>query len=249
LGSGDVARKLTQMAANAIGAGDKARSLLFQIWFWLYTIPMNLVWLPSLVLPRPFIRTGLEWWCGLTMWGLRVFAGVRYEVRGRENILASKHQSMWETIAYNVILKDPAVIIKRELASLPFYGWYAVKQESIFVDREAHASALKQMVADAKKRLADGRPVVIFPEGTRKLPGEAPDYKPGVAALYNQLGVPCVPVALNSGRHWLKSGPWRKPGVIVVEFLPAIPPGLKRPEFMRQLQETTEAATAKLSAA
>jgi 1-acyl-sn-glycerol-3-phosphate acyltransferase len=240
------------MAAQAIPDGDKVRSLLFQTWFWAYTIPMNLAWLPSLLLPRVFIRKGLEWWCGLTMWGLRVFAGVSYEVRGRENIpdgpvlIASKHQSMWETIAYNVILKDPAVIIKRELASLPFYGWYAVKQESIFVDRDAHASALKRMVADAKNRLAAGRPVVIFPEGTRKLPGETPDYKPGVAALYSQLGVPCVPVALNSGLHWLKSGPWRKPGVIVVEFLPAIPPGLKRPEFMARLQGATEAATAKL---
>lgn len=243
------------MQTQTVQAGDKIRSLLFQTWFWAYTIPMNLIWLPALAMPRAAVRQGLVWWCQLTLWGLRNLAGVTYEVRGREHIppgpvlIASKHQSMWETIAYNVILKDPAVIIKRELASIPFYGWYATKQKSIVVDREAHASALKRMVADAKDRLAQGRPVVIFPEGTRKLPGDAPDYKPGVAALYSQLGVPCVPVALNSGRHWLRSGPWRKPGAIVVEFLPAIPPGLKRPEFMAQLQDKIETATAKLSAA
>ena len=242
------------MDAVKIGAGQKLRSLVFQVWFWLYTIPMNLIWLPSLVLPRPWIRQGMEWWCELTLWGLRVFAGVRYEVRGTENLpntaclIASKHQSMWETIAYNVLLKDPAVVIKRELISIPFYGWYVRKQGSIVVDRDAHASALKAMVAPAKARLQAGRSVVIFPEGTRKRPPDAHDYKPGVAALYSQLGVPCVPVALNSGLFWPRSGPWRKAGTIVVEFLSPIQPGLKRQAFMSELESKIETATAKLVA-
>jgi 1-acyl-sn-glycerol-3-phosphate acyltransferase len=240
-------------AAPVFSLSEKARSLAFQLWFWLYTIPMNLVWLPTLALPRGLITKGLEWWCGLTLWGLRVFTGVTYEVRGREHLpaspclIASKHQSMWETIAYNVILKDPAVVIKRELTAIPFYGWYVRKQGSIVVDREAHASALKTMVAQARARLAEGRSVVIFPEGTRKRAGDAPDYKPGVAALYNQLNVPCVPVALNSGSFWPKSGPWRKPGRIIVEFLPPIEPGLKRAQFMASLQDRIETATAALA--
>lgn len=242
------------MQVLSVDAGQKLRSLIFQVWFWLYTIPMNLVWLPALAMPRPIVRQGMEWWCQLTLWGLRVFAGVTYEVRGREHLpeapclIAAKHQSMWETIAVNVILSDPAVVIKRELTRIPFYGWYIQKQGSIVVDRDAHASALKKMVADAKDRLGAGRHVVIFPEGTRKNPGDSPDYKPGVAALYGQLGVPCVPVALNSGLHWLRSGPWRRQGVIVVQILPAIPPGLKRQAFMDELENRIETATNELLA-
>jgi 1-acyl-sn-glycerol-3-phosphate acyltransferase len=241
------------MQNDPISGVQKLRSLTFQLWFWLYTIPMNLLWLPSLALPRPIMRQGMMWWCQLTIWGLRVFAGVRYEVRGRENLpqeaclIASKHQSMWETIAFNVIFNDPAVVIKRELAAIPFYGWYVQKQGCIVVDRDAHASALKKMVADAKDRLAHGRSVVIFPEGTRKAPGEAPDYKPGVAALYGQLGVPCVPIALNSGRHWISKSPWRRAGTIVVEILPAIPPGLKRQAFMAELETSIETAMTALT--
>jgi 1-acyl-sn-glycerol-3-phosphate acyltransferase len=240
------------MPGQPITAADRLRSLAFQTWFWLYTIPMGILLLPTLVLPRAAIRYGNEVWCRLTLWGLRVFTGVAYEVRGREHLpaqpclIASKHQSMWETLAFNIILRDPAVVIKQELAAVPFYGWFVSKHGSIVVDRDAHASALKKMVADAKDRLAQGRSVIIFPEGTRKDPGETPDYKSGVAALYGQLGVPCVPVALNSGRHWLRKGPWRKSGTIVVEFLAPIPPGLKRQAFMTELETRIETAMARL---
>ncbi|HAH08733.1 MAG TPA: 1-acyl-sn-glycerol-3-phosphate acyltransferase [Alphaproteobacteria bacterium] len=231
------------------------RSLLFQLCFWLYTIPMNIAWLPSLLLPRIVIRKGLEYWCLATLWALRTCAGITFEVRGRERLpggpylLASKHQSMWETIAINVILKDPAVIVKKELSYVPFWGWFAHRMGSIWVDRDAGASALKSMVTEAKDRLAHGRAVVIFPEGTRKVPGAEPDYKPGIAALYSQLGVPCVPAALNSGLFWPRSGPWRKPGHIVFEFLEPIPPGLKRQAFMAELQSRIETRTAELLAA
>lgn len=249
------AREPDRMQALTIGVGDKLRSLIFQIWFWLYTVPMNLAWLPGLAMPRPIVRQGMEWWCRLTLWGLRVFTGVTYEVRGREHLpqspclIAAKHQSMWETIAVNVIFNDPAVIIKKELTWIPFYGWYIQKQGSIVVDRAAHASALKKMIADAKARLAAGRSIVIFPEGTRKRPDDPPDYKPGVAALYSQLNTPCAPVALNSGLHWLRSGPWRRPGKIVVQILPVIPPGLKRQAFMTELEARIETATNALMAA
>jgi 1-acyl-sn-glycerol-3-phosphate acyltransferase len=241
------------MRVDPVSGVQKLRSAIFQIWFWLYTIPMGLLLLPTLLLPRSAIYYGNLWWCQLTLWGLRVFAGVKYEVRGRENLppepclIASKHQSMWETMAFNVIFHDPAIVIKQELAAIPFYGWFVQKHGTIVVDRDAHASALKKMVSDAKDRLAHGRPVVIFPEGTRKGPTDPPDYKPGVAALYGQLGVPCIPVALNSGVHWLNKSPWRRPGTIIVQILPAIPPGLKRQAFMTELETRIETAMTALT--
>jgi 1-acyl-sn-glycerol-3-phosphate acyltransferase len=145
-----------------------------------------------------------------------------------------------------LVLKHPALVLKRQLLSIPFYGWYARKAGMIAIDREGHASALRRMVAAGKARLAEGRPIAIFPEGTRKKPGAAPDYKPGVAALYGMLDVACVPFALNSGVYW--AGPLRKPGRIVIEFLPAIPPGLKRRDFMAALEGSVESATARLIA-
>jgi len=135
-------------------------------------------------------------------------------------------------------------VLKRELLSIPFYGWFLRKAAAIAVDRGGKASAMRKMGQDAKAVLAQGRPVLIFPEGTRKKPGAPPDYKPGVAGLYGMLAVPCVPVALNSGLHW--TGFLKKPGTIVLEFLEPIPPGLKRPEFMALLQDRVETATNRL---
>jgi 1-acyl-sn-glycerol-3-phosphate acyltransferase len=140
-------------------------------------------------------------------------------------------------------------VLKRELLRIPFYGWYIAKAGVIPIDRGAHASALRKMTAAARKVIAAGRPILIFPEGTRKKPGEPPDYKPGVAGLYGLLGAPCIPVALNSGLFW--TGPMgliKLPGRIVVEFLDPIPAGMKRAEFMRLLEERIETATAKLVA-
>ncbi|HVT24359.1 MAG TPA: lysophospholipid acyltransferase family protein, partial [Rhizomicrobium sp.] len=162
-------------------------------------------------------------------------------------LAAAKHMSMWDTIALYVFLNKPAMVFKRELGMIPFYGWFVRKAEMIAIDRDGKASALRKMAADAKAIFAQGRCVLIFPEGTRKKPGAAPDYKPGVAGLYGQIGVACAPIALNSGLFWTgPSGFLKKPGTIVVEFLPLIPPGLKRAEFMSRLESSIEAATAKL---
>jgi len=140
-------------------------------------------------------------------------------------------------------------VVKRELLSIPFYGWYIKRAGVIAIDRAGHASALRQMAAQGRAAIAEGRPIVIFPEGTRKNPDATPDYKPGVAGLYGLLGVACVPVALNSGLFWTGPGGFvKKRGRVVVEFLPAIPAGLKRAEFMSTLQDRVEAATAKLVA-
>jgi 1-acyl-sn-glycerol-3-phosphate acyltransferase len=230
------------------------RSILFQIFFWTFSVLINLAWLPALLMPRRAVVRGMEIWASVSFWGLKHIAGLDYEVRGKENIVpgaaiyASKHLSMWETVAAHILLNDPATIMKRELLYVPVYGWYAQKCEMIVIDRAAQASAIRRMIADAKDRAAAGRPIVIFPEGTRKEMGAEPDYKPGVAALYGALDLPCIPMAHNSGLYWPRRGMLRKPGRIIVEFLPAIPPGLKRAEFMAELQSRLEAATQRLLA-
>jgi 1-acyl-sn-glycerol-3-phosphate acyltransferase len=224
------------------------RSVLFFLWFAVISVAMHIAALPTLFLPRRAIVWTSRRWSQAVLWGLKIFAGLDYEVRGeipKEAVLvAAKHMSMWDTIMLYLLLYDPAIVIKRELLSIPFYGWYIRKAGMIAIDRSAHASALRKMAEAARLTIGEGRAIVIFPEGHRMKAGAPPEYKPGVAGLYAQLGVACVPVALNSGLFW--AGFLKKRGHIVIEFLEAIPAGLKRAEFMRQLQDRTETVTAKL---
>jgi 1-acyl-sn-glycerol-3-phosphate acyltransferase len=224
------------------------RSILFFVWFALTSVVIAVGGVWVLLLPRRATEILSKTWSRTTLFGLKYIAGLDYEVRGpipRGAVLvASKHMSMWDTVMLYLLLDDAAAVVKRSLLTVPFYGWYLWKAGVIAIDRDAKASALKQMVADAKARHAENRPIFIFPEGTRKEPGAPPDYKPGVAALYTQLGVDCVPVALNSALFW--SGPAgfiKRSGRVVIEFLPPIPPGLKRATFMEQLQTRIETAT------
>lgn len=221
------------------------RSALFLAWFLLLTTILSLIFLPVLLGPRRATVWLARLWARLTFWGLKVFAGIGFEIRGtppRSPVLvASKHMSMWDTLALYLALDEPAIVLKRELLRIPFYGWFLAKAAAIPIDRGAGASALRKMAQAARQVLAQGRPILIFPEGTRKKPGAAPDYKPGVAGLYAILDVACVPVALNSGVYW--TGFRKRPGTIVLEFLEPIPPGLKRDLFLARLQTRIEAAT------
>ena len=224
------------------------RSALFLAWFLAVTTVLSLVFLPVLILPRGATVWLARLWSRATFFGLKWFAGVDWEIRGEVPqgpvLVASKHMSMWDTLALYLALDAPAIVLKRELLRIPFYGWFLWKATAIAIDRGAGASAMRKMSAAARAVLAEGRPILIFPEGTRRKPGAAPDYKPGVAGLYTLLGVACVPVALNSGVYW--TGFLKYPGTIVLEFLEPIPPGLKRPAFMALLEGHIEAATAAL---
>lgn len=228
------------------------RSIVFQIYFAVLSVVMCLAWVPALVGPRRWAMWGIEKWGVLVLAGLRVICGLRYEVRGAQylsetpQLYAGKHQAMWDTVVLPVLLKRPSLVLKRQLLRVPFYGWYAARAQMIALDRTGHASALRSMVAQARARIAEGRPIAIFPEGTRKKIGAPPDYKPGVAALYGQLGLPCVPFALNSGVFW--TGALRRPGTIVIEFLEPIEPGRKRVAFMAELERRIETRTAALVA-
>lgn len=227
------------------------RSALFMLWFGLGTALVAIFCLPALAMPRRASAWVGRTWSGLTLFGLKLCAGLDYEVRGplpRGGVLvASKHMTMWDTLALYLLLHDPAMVLKRELLRVPFYGWYLWGAGSIAIDREGHASALRKMSQAARKVIGEGRPVLIFPEGTRKKPDAEPDYKSGVAGLYGQIAVACVPVALNSGLFWTGPGGFlKKRGRIVVEFLPAIPAGLKRADFTAQLKGRIEEATRRL---
>jgi 1-acyl-sn-glycerol-3-phosphate acyltransferase len=216
----------------------------------LVSVVLHLAALPALLMPRGVALWAGKIWCDLLIWGLRVFAGLRMELRGQIPdggvLIASKHMSMWDTLVLYRCVNPPVFVLKRELLNIPFYGWFIRKTGMIAIDRSGRASALRKMAAAAQRTIASGHPVIIFPEGTRKKPGAQPDYKPGVAGLYGQLKTECVPVALNSGLYW--TGFIKRKGKAVVEFLPAIPPGLPRREFMVLLQERIETATARLIA-
>ena len=212
------------------------------------------VMVPMLLLPRHWFRQFVITWSAGNGMLLRIIAGVHSEIRNREHrptgaaIIASKHQSEWEAHVFLHELDDPAYVIKRELSFVPGYGWFSAKVNMIFVDREGGAKSLRGLVRGAQKAVARGRPVVIFPEGTRVMPGEKLPYRPGVAALYSALDVPVVPVVLNSGMHWPKGSFRRYPGTIVMEYLPPIPPGLPRRDFMERLETAMEEASQRLFA-
>ncbi|HEX6858822.1 MAG TPA: lysophospholipid acyltransferase family protein [Caulobacteraceae bacterium] len=225
------------------------RSLLFTAVFYLLSTITALLMTPLLLGRRRWVVQAIGVWAHVTMFFLRVICGVKVEIRGREHmptgpaLIAAKHQGMFDTVAPFALLPDACFVLKKELLAIPFYGWYSIKGGMIVVDREGHAAALKKLVKDTRQRMAEDRQVIIFPEGTRKDPGAAPDYKPGIAALYRDLGLPCTPMATNSGVHWPAHGFLRRPGVIVFEFLEPIPAGLKRGEFMKELQGRIEAAS------
>jgi len=224
------------------------RSMLFMAWFLVVTIIMSIIFLPLLAAPRKWCVWMARFWAMATLWGLKIFAGIGMRVIGSQPkgavLVASKHMSMWDTLALYLLLDDPGIVLKRELLRIPFYGWYLWKNCAIAIDRGAGADAMRRMIHSATKVLEEGRPILIFPEGTRKKPGAEPDYKPGVVGLYALLKRPCVPVALDSGLSW--RGFFKYPGDITIQFLEAVPPGLKRDAFMQLLQERIETATTSL---
>jgi 1-acyl-sn-glycerol-3-phosphate acyltransferase len=230
------------------------RSLLFALAFYLSTALYLLLGAPLLLGPRSWAMAGLRSHARTSLWLLRTIVGTRMEIRGREHLpagpclVAAKHQSAWDTFALVPLFRDPALVMKAELMQIPFYGWFSRKFGMIPIKREAGPSALRELIRAARARIQAGREVLIFPEGTRKPPGGPPDYKPGVLLLYEGLGVPCVPVALNSGLYWPRRSLMRYAGTIVVEILEPVPSGLKRSDFKALLQERIEQASNRLLA-
>lgn len=225
------------------------RSLVFTLWTYLSMAVFAVGLSPALLMPVPAAMWVVKAWARTVLFGLRHIAGVRVEVRGLEHrpkgaaLVASKHQGMLDIVALLAILPEPCFVLKKELMVLPFFGWFAWKTKMIAVDRAGHSTALRDMARQARERLAEGRQIIIFPEGTRTAPGEPGQYKPGVAAIYRDLGATCALVATNSGEHWPAHGFRRIPGKVVFEFLPPAPAGLKRAAFMAMVEGRIEPAS------
>jgi 1-acyl-sn-glycerol-3-phosphate acyltransferase len=206
-----------------------------------------------LPLPRRVMQNAVRVWTHGMGLGLKAIIGLDFEVRGRQHIppggvvFACKHQSAWETMAFHILFCDTAYVIKKELFAVPLFGWYARKVQSIPVDRAGGAAALRRLIRDARTQIAAGRPLVIFPEGTRMAPGARGAYHPGVFALYKKARATVVPVALNSGLFWGRRQFVKCPGVMVIEFLEAMPEGLDRHQFLAELESRVEAASDRLA--
>ncbi len=221
------------------------RSVIFVIWLYATMAAIGLaMWIPVMLDDR-HVWTALRAWTRTTLWGLRWIVGARVRFEGLEHapkggaLVAMKHQSMLDTMAPSLFLEKPVFIFKRELAKTPIMGAYLARNQ-IAVDRGGHAKALKSLMRGAREAVAKGRQVVIFPEGTRQGLDAPPDYKPGIAAMYKDLGLPVTPVALNTGLIWKPKGIARSPGEVSIKILPPIPPGLAREEFMRRLEQAIE---------
>ncbi len=225
------------------------KSFIFNSLFYLITALFVIIGSPLLLGPRSWAMAGLRAHARTCLWMLKVIIGLKYEIRGLENLpqapylVASKHQSPWETFALIPLFKDPVTIQKAELFLIPFHGWFSKKFGMIGVKRSSGPTALRHMISQAKDRVAKNREIIIFPEGSRMTPGNEPQYKPGIIKLYEDLNLPCVPVALNSGLFWPRKSSMRYAGTIIVEFLPSIEPGLARKDFKQKLQNQIEEAT------
>lgn len=228
------------------------RSLLFAVAFYGNITLWLVASLPLLAAPPRYLFPVARAWARTNLWLLRVVAGLKVEWRGLDNIpaggvlVASKHQSAWETFALLTVFERPVFVLKQELLRLPLFGWYLRRAGMIAVDRSAGASALVGMARAARQRVSEGYQVIIFPEGTRRPPGAPPDYRTGVAFLYDSLKVPCLPIALNSGLFWPRQSFLRRPGTVVVSILPPLPRELPRKQVVEELQRRIETESERL---
>ena len=233
------------------------RSIGFNLAFYLWTTIMVLAYVPGLWMSHRVTVSGQRRWAGHVVWLMRVLAGIEIDIRGAErrppggHLIAAKHQSARDTLIWHLIVDDPAVVMKRELLAIPIYGAYCRKSRMIPVDRQGGPTALRAMIEAGRAAIREGRPIIIFPQGTRAAPDLGTDivpYQPGIAALYRGLDVAVVPVALNSGLYWPRRSFFRYPGRIVLEYLAPIAPGLDRRAFMAALEDAIETATVRLVA-
>jgi 1-acyl-sn-glycerol-3-phosphate acyltransferase len=230
------------------------RSTIFNLCFYVLTPIAGLLLAPATLGPRRWACRIRDTWIDAELWVLRHVVGLVPQVDGLEHmpdgpvLIACKHQSAWETIFLHQQFRDPTIVLKQEIRRLPIFGWYISKVGMVPVDRAAGAAAMRTMLEAARDRIAEGRRIIIFPQGTRVPPGGTLKYHPGVFALYRALGVPVVPMALNSGLFWPKHAYLHRPGTVRLQVLEPIPPGLDRATFMNTLETRIETATTALEA-
>ena len=227
-------------------------TILFYSALALWTILMGILSLPFMFLPSKYIRFPAKTWIKGIFILLEYICGVTHEFRGHKNltneplIIVSKHQSAFETFALYFYLESSFFIHKKQLFYIPIFGQYLLKSNMVSIDRAGQGKAMRKMISDVKKKLDHGSTIIIFPEGTRKKPGEKTDYKTGFVGIYNTTKRKLQPVALNSGLFWQKGMKIIKKGHIVIEFLPQIETGLSKKEVLEKVEYSIESATNKL---
>ena len=232
------------------------RSLLTNVFFFLTLMIGCTLQLFVAFLPR---KATIYFWDKMIMpialFWIHFFAGLKFEVRGAENIkkshalYACKHESALETYSFTQFVPTTTYILKKELIFMPFFGWTQYFYGMIPVNRKGGSSAMKHMLQEVRKKTDTGRPVVIFPEGTRCRPGTTKGYKSGIMFLAENLDLPVIPVAVNTGMFWAKNSFLRYPGTAVFEFLPPIEvKGKSKEEFMNELQTVIENKCKELNA-
>ncbi len=221
------------------------RSVLFALVFYSWTVVAVLLSFPISLLGTRAIRGWAHLWVRYHRWCAVWLLGITSRVEGAAPdgavLVAVKHQSMFETLEIMLMLKEPAMVLKRELADIPLWGWVVRRYGVIPVDRAGGAAALRRMMRAAEAAIAEGRPIVIFPEGTRVAPGERPPLQPGFAGLYRALKLAVAPVALNSGRLWPRNRFVKRPGIVTMRFMPLVPPDLPRGEIEAAVHDAINA--------
>lgn len=228
------------------------RSIIFVLWIYLTMVLFAFLCLPLIIFSQRAAVEAVRFWIKNTKLALRIICGIKTEIRGVENIpdgpliWASKHQSMYDAFVPWLVLDHPAIVIKKELLWYPVFGWYAWRTDMIAIDRAGGSKTLRNMIQASRARMEADRQLLIFPEGTRQLPGAEPKYRPGVFGMYHELDVPVVPVATNIGLCWPRRGIRRRKGTVVIDILPVIETGLQKKSFMATLENTIEPACDRL---
>jgi len=226
------------------------RSTLFNACFYAVNILCCFALLPALLLPRNQYLKVIDAYHYIILAMEIYILGLKYKIRGIENlpekgpyIVAAKHQSPYETLKLRLLFPDPAIILKKELLSIPVWGQFLKKSDVIAIDRSTPDTATASIKAGAKRVKTEGRPIVIFPQGTRTWPHQTTEekpYKSGVHRIFEATNLAVIPMATNSGMFWPRSGWLKSSGTVIFEFLPAINPPMEKTEFMSKLEEVTE---------
>ena len=220
------------------------RNFLFSIFFYFGIILISIIFLPSFFLPQKVVLVGgklMGFWAGLC---LKTFLSTKIIIKGKENIIynekfliASSHQSMFETFFLQTIFNSPIFILKKELLKIPIFGWYLIKIGSISIDRgkttKENLNFFDKISETVNK---SDRPIIIFPQGTRLNPKDRSDFKKGASRIYDELKIKCQPVAINSGYTWPKRGMLEPNKSLTISILKPIEPGFKKEEFLQKLQ-------------
>ena len=229
------------------------RSLAFYTLLSLWTIFLGLIFLPLLFFPSKYLYQPTRIWIKIIFFLLKFTCNITHEIQGFENIpphaviIASKHQSAFETLALFYYIPNAIFIHKKQLFLIPVFGQYLKKINMISIDRDGRASTIRNMLKHAKNKILSGASIIIFPEGTRKNPGSTPDYKTGFIGLYKELNTEILPIAVNSGKFWPKNTIVKKAGHITIKILPLIKSGLDRKTVLSEVQERIERASNKLA--